>query len=315
MPEFDLSPPPPQGQNNPNAPGQGSVSDLRNAPVSPVAGTAPFKPDAGAIGSVPSHEPNPGQTVGPNPNQPVVSSVLGPPAPVQPDQAGSVAPPDKPSLGPELPAAQSELPPVKSGRSGMWKIFIALGLAVVLTAIVYAFVSLPSLRGLIGLDSPDNLVLDDQDQVSDLDDLGFSEFGDDFSDTSLNNGVVGDLSQGRVPVGQQNNTSSNLDNQRKNDLSLIQSYLEAYFTDKGAYPVAGSFIKTSDPSSVLQAALLPSYASQLPDDPNSGQGWWYGYRSVDGASYELTARLENEIDPQGVKDISGLTLYKLNNPR
>lgn len=85
------------------------------------------------------------------------------------------------------------------------------------------------------------------------------------------------------------------DQQRKADLANIKTNLQKYFNDKQSYPVATTMEKTTDPGSVLAAALVPAYMATLPVDPLSPNSF-YGYKS-DGKSYELSAVLEDLTDP------------------
>ncbi len=84
---------------------------------------------------------------------------------------------------------------------------------------------------------------------------------------------------------------------RKKDLATLQLALKKYFADNGAYPISSSKIKTSDQSSVLAQALVPTYLSALPDDPAAPQ-YYYGYSS-DGKTFALTAVLDNKTDKSG----------------
>lgn len=98
------------------------------------------------------------------------------------------------------------------------------------------------------------------------------------------------------------------DQQRKADLANIKTNLQKYYNDKQSYPVAATMEKTSDPNSVLAAALVPTYMTALPVDPLSPNSY-YGYKS-DGKSFELTAALEDRTDPSGVATGS-VYIYKV----
>jgi len=97
------------------------------------------------------------------------------------------------------------------------------------------------------------------------------------------------------------------DTQRKSDLSTIASALTAYKAAKGSYPIATGFTKLNETNS-LTRLLIPKYAASFPPDPKSSDGWWYGYKSTDGSTYSLSARLENVLDTSG-QSIDGLYLY------
>lgn len=105
---------------------------------------------------------------------------------------------------------------------------------------------------------------------------------------------------------------SNRDSQRKGDLAKLQQYLELYFADNKSYPLSKNFQKLNDTASLIYTSLVPRYASTggVPVDPLDPV-YWYGYRSVDGTTYELTAQLENLSDTEGIVSDSGIFLYTL----
>jgi hypothetical protein len=102
------------------------------------------------------------------------------------------------------------------------------------------------------------------------------------------------------------------DNQRKSDIREIQTALEAYGTDKGSFPISETYSRVDSPDSDIYTALVSGgYLTSMPTDPLAPD-YWYGYKSVDGESYILTARLEDESDPEGV--IRGdIVLYQVTN--
>lgn len=100
------------------------------------------------------------------------------------------------------------------------------------------------------------------------------------------------------------------DEARKKDLANIKNALEKYFTDKAAYPIVATKIKTSDPNNVLTQALVPNYLAQMPDDPLTPK-YYYGYQS-DGQTFELTCVLENNSDSAGTVS-GGYNVYKITN--
>lgn len=99
------------------------------------------------------------------------------------------------------------------------------------------------------------------------------------------------------------------DETRKKDLAIIKSGLRGYYRDKSSYPVSTALIKTSDSSSVLASSLVPTYLQKLPDDPLAPQ-YYYGYKSADGTSFELTAALEDKSDSSGIL-MGQLNIYKI----
>src|SRR3972149_1972584 len=105
-------------------------------------------------------------------------------------------------------------------------------------------------------------------------------------------------------------TSNINDETRKKDLISLKNALKKYFSEKGEYPKSEAMLKTSDKTSVLYQALVPTYLESLADDPQAPQ-YYYGYKS-DGTTFELTAVLEDKSDPAG--NLQGsLNIYKVTN--
>ncbi|MFA9288577.1 MAG: type II secretion system protein [Weeksellaceae bacterium] len=134
------------------------------------------------------------------------------------------------------------------------------------------------------------------------------------------------------------------DTRRKDDLRTISTALNAYYAANGKYPTAGScvygtncFVSSADGDDWIPA-LIPTYADSLPIDPINNiqprtadsmlgavyaavtppRPWYkdsvyyvysYGYVTANGQSYDLTARLEGDEDP----DRCGVKLYKYYN--
>ena len=101
------------------------------------------------------------------------------------------------------------------------------------------------------------------------------------------------------------------DAKRKSDLALIQKSLELYKTDYFSYPTAPLLVKLNVANNIVEKLMVPGYINVLPKDPRDAEGWFYGYKS-DGASFTLSARLENASDPAVVLT-DGLSLYFLKN--
>lgn len=101
------------------------------------------------------------------------------------------------------------------------------------------------------------------------------------------------------------------DQHRKADLKKISDALESYYKAVGTYPVSASVEKLSQPDSILNQKLLPTYLDKLPTDP-SDPTHYYGYVS-NGISYELSAALDSLTDPEGTKSGS-LNLYLIKGP-
>ncbi|HLB32216.1 MAG TPA: hypothetical protein VJL27_01540 [Patescibacteria group bacterium] len=74
---------------------------------------------------------------------------------------------------------------------------------------------------------------------------------------------------------------------RHTDLTNLQKALEQYFAANQKYPVSPSATQTQDAAGPLQV-LVPQYLLKIPVDPSGGTRY-YGYESVDGGTYALTA--------------------------
>ncbi len=107
------------------------------------------------------------------------------------------------------------------------------------------------------------------------------------------------------------------DAQRKSDVRQIQSALELYRADNGSYPSYTSSTLPCGSSSTIDADGIlnttpPSgktiYMQSIPCDPSTGIGYTYS----GGATYTLTACLENGSD--GQRDANNLTVCSSANP-
>src|SRR5260221_2524412 len=93
------------------------------------------------------------------------------------------------------------------------------------------------------------------------------------------------------------------DAQRKSDLRQMQSSLELYRSDNGAYPITGAGVytitQTNCPTPGSFSANNVTYMQKIPCDPN-GTSYYnsgnYYYSSTDGSTYTLAACIENAND-------------------
>ncbi|MBU2543676.1 type II secretion system GspH family protein [Patescibacteria group bacterium] len=93
------------------------------------------------------------------------------------------------------------------------------------------------------------------------------------------------------------------DTQRKNDLKQISSSLEAYYNDKGQYPISSVSYEINgcadgDTCSWGDAWVDESnttYMVEIPSDPKDYLNYYY---ESDGIFYQFYARLENDLDHQ-----------------
>lgn len=102
------------------------------------------------------------------------------------------------------------------------------------------------------------------------------------------------------------------DQERKADLAKIKEALGKYYTDKKAYPVSPTSIAINRDELLTKELVKNDYLKELPSDPMAEKdlGYYYGYRSEDGQSFELTCLLENKDDPEG-KQLGSYWLYTL----
>ncbi len=90
-----------------------------------------------------------------------------------------------------------------------------------------------------------------------------------------------------------NRSSEENDKIRKKDLEFISNVLWRYKIKNGAYPVSPSISKLNEDNEAVRKIKSAGNAN-IPADPK--KGYYYGYVSLDGISFELTARLEDLSD-------------------
>jgi len=100
------------------------------------------------------------------------------------------------------------------------------------------------------------------------------------------------------------------DNRRISDLASIKEALDKYKLEKGSYPTAKTLVRLNISDNQISALLIPTYISELPTDPKDADGWFYGYKSSDGNSFTLSAKLEDATNSQAVIQ-DGVPIYKL----
>lgn len=288
--DFSNSPTatPAQGGTNTDgiAPSGGSAPAVVLPPITPtpISSSVPETATTGA--------PTPPNDTANIPVPPVETSV--PPvasSPAMPENAPPITP-EPPVIStqstlPPMGQAVSEELPAKSGKL-KWVIIAVAILAIIGTA-AYVF-GTESGRRLVGMGQETTI---DSTQGTDLTSTSTDQ-------TGLPSTVTGTNSTGtNLTTAPTSDTPLARDIQRKADLATVQTYLESYKADKGVYPTAAATVKTSDTSSVLVTSLVPTYVSIMPVDPKSSEGYYYGYKSANGITYELTSRLEDTTDPAG----------------
>ena len=138
--------------------------------------------------------------------------------------------------------------------------------------------------------------------------LDFSDYGNDSSDYIIP--ATSTPASGSTSIGNGGGPSvaQTRDSQRKIDLASIAKALESYHAKENKYPKVSGTEKISNSSGVLYSALVPTYISKLPLDPNDPINY-YGYES-DGTTYKLSSVLEDKTDTSGTQ-VGGNYLYFL----
>ena len=137
----------------------------------------------------------------------------------------------------------------------------------------------------------------------------------DFYDYAVQNNFTSPTADETIsPIASSNtNSSQNTapvvtnDQTRKTDIQNIEAALESYKTANGSYPLSSSLLKLNISGNIVQSALSPAYLAIWPADPKASDGWYYSYKS-NGATYSLSARLEDAADPS-VTLTNGIPLY------
>lgn len=92
------------------------------------------------------------------------------------------------------------------------------------------------------------------------------------------------------------------DTKRLADLRQVQTGLELYYTDKGAYPISATTTILGEDTNAkclngsgfgAVGCATPVYIGLIPKDPGTGD---YGYVSVTGSTYVITGTLEGEVN-------------------
>ncbi len=125
------------------------------------------------------------------------------------------------------------------------------------------------------------------------------------TDTNINLNVNANVNTSLIPQ-----EALDRDAVRKADLKIIQEALARYLLAEGQYPLAEQRDRTNNEGNRLEIELLDKgHLLELSVDPLDPQ-YYYGYLSVDGSTYELTAILENTEDEEGIL-VNDFYLYQL----
>ncbi len=93
------------------------------------------------------------------------------------------------------------------------------------------------------------------------------------------------------------------DTQRKTDLRAIQKGLEEYFVSNNVYPTQATAATADSALTALTSGTTPIMKS-IPTDPKNSAPYQYGYASPAGATYSLSACLENAGDNGASTDVA-----------
>lgn len=103
------------------------------------------------------------------------------------------------------------------------------------------------------------------------------------------------------------------DLQRISDLKFISTMLEYCKTETGNYPLSQIIAKLNENNPVVNEIKSANEDINIPIDPKYPEHY-YGYKSLDGKTFELTARLEDmddlRCDPE-IEEEDGICIYKL----
>jgi len=108
---------------------------------------------------------------------------------------------------------------------------------------------------------------------------------------------------------------SQRDKKRKEDLEKLKALINRYYEDKGKYPLSKGRVKIEEAESTLGKELEPYLGENEKWDFGDPlyPDFWYFYIS-DGENYALSARLENENDPEVVMAGGKPIYFVLSNP-
>lgn len=103
------------------------------------------------------------------------------------------------------------------------------------------------------------------------------------------------------------------DEQRKNDVDNILSALQYYKSVSGSYPISKDLLKLNESGNIIESILVPNYLTAMPTDPKASEGWYYAYKSNDGTTCSVSARVENSSFAEA-EMVNNILLYlKYNN--
>lgn len=205
--------------------------------------------------------------------------------------------------GPAMPAQQ----PGKPKGSKLMLILAIVFVVLLLGGGAYVALATDFGKELLGLKPSEKTLITSENSLS-----GGSEIA---SEQGAGSPIASEEGAGASVASEAGGTISTIaqsDTIRKSHLVQIQTAVEAYKTQTGKYPISATYSKATNSTSEIYSLLVPDLLDSMPQDPKSADNWWYGYKSVDGENYAVTARLEDTTDTQGVMD-GEVFLYILTN--
>ncbi|MEA1936524.1 MAG: hypothetical protein U9N04_00200 [Patescibacteria group bacterium] len=106
-------------------------------------------------------------------------------------------------------------------------------------------------------------------------------------------------------------TIKNRDKQRVLDLYSISKMLKRHKEENGIYPVSYTSTKLNENNQVTRKIKSANENADIPVDPND-PSYYYSYKSVNGKSFEIAARLEN-MEDKDCEIVNNMCIYKISN--
>ncbi len=106
-------------------------------------------------------------------------------------------------------------------------------------------------------------------------------------------------------------TIKNRDKQRIFDLYSISKMLKRYEAENGIYPVSRISVKLNENNQITRKIRSANEDIDIPVDPNDPK-YYYSYKSPNGKSFEIAARLEN-LEDKDCEIINNMCIYKISN--
>ncbi|MCK5122963.1 MAG: hypothetical protein KAQ87_02340 [Candidatus Pacebacteria bacterium] len=122
----------------------------------------------------------------------------------------------------------------------------------------------------------------------------------------------------RNPSKYENNFDNDINNrdlERVSDLEFISTMVENYKMKTGSCPLSQTIVRLNENNSVVDEIKSANEDINIPIDSKYPE-YYYGYKSSDGETFELTAQFENTADSRcelEIKDNDEICIYRLRN--